>query len=362
MASSLRAQSARLLRSRSSPIHPFTLLSPSLSSTNLLSQSRGLPRNPARIRVPCTNMSSTATSRQPLAKGTQVTSPSGKTYTIGEIIYQRTRGRFLCCLYRAGHEGKQYVLKDILPGDFQYILDLQKLVDGSAHVRTLVDSIPDRHMFIYPFLDTNLQLVNTAAIPPSGIYHTDIKPANIMMSSFRRSDGTIGFRDVQIIDLEDAVVLPPDSQGLGKRLSGNQFWRSPEAWARAAQHTPADIFSFGIVAIYVWLDRMVFFSDEANKAEDPSDMILKLNVSHFAYDLDDFGGCIEYHGGEDDPFVQRVLGLLSLFDGTGKKRRPFNRWYPVDPQFKDLISKMTCLDPRRRITAREALKHPWFSE
>ncbi|KAL2167195.1 hypothetical protein VTG60DRAFT_1607 [Thermothelomyces hinnuleus] len=307
--------------------------------------------------------------------------PFRKTYTIDEIIYQRSRGRLLCCLYRASHEGKQYVLKDILPGDFQYILDLQKLVDGSAHVRTLVDSIPDRHMFVYPFLDTNLQLVNTAAIPPSvkkdilrdalagladlhekGTYHRDIKPANIMMSSFRRCDDTIGFRDVQITDLEDAVVLPPNSQGLGKRLSGNQFWRSPEAWARAAQHTPADIFSFGIVAIYVWLNRMVFYSGEANKAEDPSDMILKLHVSHFAYDLDDFGGFIDYHGGEDDPFVQRVIGLLASFDGTGKKRAPFSRWYPVDPQFKYLISKMTCFDPRRRINAREALKHPWFSE
>lgn len=71
-----------------------------------------------------------------------------------------------------------------------------------------------------------------------------------MMNSFRQSDGTIGFRDVQITDLEDAVVLPPDAQGLGKRLSGNQFWRSTEAWARGAQHTPADIFSFGIVVSF----------------------------------------------------------------------------------------------------------------
>ncbi|KAK4156769.1 hypothetical protein C8A00DRAFT_40785 [Chaetomidium leptoderma] len=279
------------------------------------------------------------------------------------------------------HEGKQYVLKDILPGDFQYILELQKLVEGSAHVRTLVDNIPDRHMFIYPFLDTNLQLVRTVAIAPSvkknilrdalagladlhdkSVYHTDIKPANIMMDSFKQNDSTIRFRNVRITDLEDAVVLPPDSQGLGKRLSGNQFWRSPEAWARAAQHTPADIFSFGLVAIYVWLDRMVFFSDEANEAEDPSDMILRLHVSRFVNDVEDFGSFVEYHGGEEDPFVQRFIGLLCTFNGEDKKRAPFSRWHPVDPQFKDLVCKMTCLDPLRRITAREALQHPWFSD
>jgi hypothetical protein len=65
------------------------------------------------------------------------------------------------------HERKQYVLKDILPGDWQYNLDLQNLVAGSADVRTLVDSIPNHHMFVYPFLDTNLQLVDITAIAPS---------------------------------------------------------------------------------------------------------------------------------------------------------------------------------------------------
>jgi serine/threonine protein kinase len=91
-------------------------------------------------------------------------------------------------------------------------------------------------------------------------------------------------------------------------------------------------------------------------------MILRLHVSHFVNDLDDFGGFVEYHGGEQDPFVQRFIGLLSTFNGEDKKRAPFSRWHPVDPQFKNLVSKMTCLNPLRRITAREALQHPWFSE
>jgi hypothetical protein len=70
-------------------------------------------------------------------------------------------------LLYASHDGKYYILKDILPGDFQYNLDLQKPVDGSAHIRTLIDSIPDRHIFVCPFLKYDLQSVNTAAIPPS---------------------------------------------------------------------------------------------------------------------------------------------------------------------------------------------------
>jgi serine/threonine protein kinase len=34
----------------------------------------------------------------------------------------------------------------------------------------------------------------------------------------------------------------------------------------------------------------------------------------------------------------------------------------VEPEFRDLIVKMTNLDPTMRITARQALEHPWFKE
>jgi serine/threonine protein kinase len=32
------------------------------------------------------------------------------------------------------------------------------------------------------------------------------------------------------------------------------------------------------------------------------------------------------------------------------------------PEFMDLVSKMTHLNPREHITAREALEHPWFQD
>lgn len=166
------------------------------------------------------------------------------------------------------HEGKQYVLKNILPGDFQYILDLQKLVDDSASVRTLVDSIPDRNMLVYPFLEANLQLRRTTAIPPSAKKNilrdsyprrpgrparqghlpytsvvqmlpcqlvalltclTDIKPANIMMDLVKQSDGTIGFENVKITDLESAVVLPPGPPRSRKAALGEPVLEEPRS-------------------------------------------------------------------------------------------------------------------------------------
>jgi serine/threonine protein kinase len=41
-------------------------------------------------------------------------------------------------------------------------------------------------------------------------------------------------------------------------------------------------------------------------------------------------------------------------------REPFALWKDVEPEFKDLVGKMTNIDPKRRITAHEALSHPWF--
>ncbi|KAJ8109109.1 hypothetical protein ONZ43_g6228 [Nemania bipapillata] len=182
------------------------------------------------------------------------------------------------------------------------------------------------------------------------------------MDSFKRQNGDLEWRNVQITDLESAVILPPNTKGFTDELSGNHFWRSPEAWARGLQSTPSDVYSFAIVAIFVWTGRMVFYSDEANRAspEEQAKLILSRHLSFFTSSAEDFDGFITYHGEEGSPFVERIKELCLTFNKK-QPRLPFGRWQKVDPQFRDLICKMTCLDPLRRITAREALQHPWLA-
>jgi serine/threonine protein kinase len=50
--------------------------------------------------------------------------------------------------------------------------------------------------------------------------------------------------------------------------------------------------------------------------------------------------------------------------GEDKPRMPFALWKSdlLDPEFKDLIRSMTRFDPRKRITAQQALRHPWFQD
>ena len=64
--------------------------------------------------------------------------------------------------------------------------------------------------------------------------------------------------------------------------------------------------------------------------------------------------------GEENPFFYRLIGITETFAKENIARKPFDRWLYVDVQFRDLVSKMTNLDPASRITAREALEHPWF--
>lgn len=63
-------------------------------------------------------------------------------------------------------------------------------------------------------------------------------------------------------------------------------------------------------------------------------------------------------------------GLEDRRGGLGQDRQtwplcpfqfPSPEWDTVTPEAKDLINKMLTINPSKRITAAEALKHPWIS-
>ncbi|GAB1319190.1 hypothetical protein MFIFM68171_09400 [Madurella fahalii] len=205
-----------------------------------------------------TPTSASAIGQQPLPMGLQLKSSLDKCYVIDEVLSERSAAGRIC--------------------------------------------FPERHILVFPYLEKGLLHVDTAALSSVAkkviirdvlagladlhdkhIIHTDIKPTNIMMDSFKQHDGNLGWCNVQITDLEAAVVLPPKAKGLTDRLSGNHFWRSPEAWAR------------------------------------------EFRTPH-----------------------QTSIPLPSWQYSRGQ-----GGW--------DLVCKMTCMDPSRRITARKALQHPWFA-
>jgi serine/threonine protein kinase len=112
--------------------------------------------------------------------------------------------------------------------------------------------------------------------------------------------------------------------------------------------------------IYMMVNEMIFrVSDDALNSANSWHYILCRQISYFA-DEDGLNGLVE-HIGEENPFYERLIGLANSF-GPGNPRQPFQRWGYVEPELRDLVGKMTNLDPTKRITAREALQHRWFSE
>lgn len=191
----------------------------------------------------------------------------------------------------------------------------------------------------------------------------DIKPNNILLDYEEETAANkFTITSVQIADLEDGVLLPP-GKGVVGCLSGNQLWRSPESWARARQLLSSDVFSFGIVAVYVMYSQMVFrLSSEEMSGEDAWWHVLRRHISVFG-DVDGIKGLLR-HVGEENVFFDRLIAIAGDF-GPEKPREPYARWYyedGEDAELRDLVIKMTNLDPAQRITAREALEHPWFRQ
>lgn len=108
----------------------------------------------------------------PLSPGTTLCAQSGRTYTIQEVLTERREP--LLCVYRARYdpnltmsnddtllilksaEGRNFIVKNMIPGEYEYQQALQEPLASCPNLRTVVDGLPGPELFIYPFLQTDL--------------------------------------------------------------------------------------------------------------------------------------------------------------------------------------------------------------
>lgn len=107
------------------------------------------------------------------------------------------------------------------------------------------------------------------------------------------------------------------------------------------------------------LKQVIFAIDEEELEEgQKSAVVLGRQISYFA-DPAGLVGFLDYLG-KEDPWFDVFVDIVHK-----SPRQPFSMWKgweDVDEDFKDLIGGMANLDPAKRITAHEALEHPWFRE
>ncbi|PKX93466.1 putative calcium/calmodulin dependent protein kinase [Aspergillus novofumigatus IBT 16806] len=294
---------------------------------------------------------------------------TGRRYRFEELLQERPHvGRVW--LARSGRD--KFLLKDI-PKDIytNFIERIKPQLPESRYIRLPCDTIPGHRILVYKYLTDNFLhlkkilkncLLGIAELHERHIVHLDIKPDNVLVGCRQDEQGLI-IEDIQIIDFENAAYIPK-GRCIKGMLAGNDNWRSPEAHFKGELNKPTDIFSFGIVCIYAVLGHVILGPDDDFRTHEmqgvfPAIIRLQRQVSYFG-DHDGVNGLLRHL--QDDESSCQVLKML--WDGRTDEDIPyksFSEWPEVvDPAFEDLIRGLTNLNPTKRLTARQALEHPWF--
>eukprot|EP00455_Lapot_gusevi_P054331 TRINITY_DN868_c0_g3_i3.p1 TRINITY_DN868_c0_g3~~TRINITY_DN868_c0_g3_i3.p1 ORF type:complete len:661 (+),score=165.39 TRINITY_DN868_c0_g3_i3:806-2788(+) len=199
-----------------------------------------------------------------------------------------------------------------------------------------------------------------ASVQPYGVIHCDLKPENILLCSNRRAT-------IKIIDFGSSCFTN------GKMYSyiQSRFYRAPEVILGLPYSFPIDIWSLGCLLAELHVGRPLFNGrTEAEQVAKhtavlgcpPAHMIenSKRGNRYFirteqGYKLDE-QACPK----QDLPPLHVSLGVFS--GGPGGRRTNEKSGHSREDYlaFYDLIRRMLDLNPSTRITAVEALRHPFF--
>ncbi|ELR10460.1 CMGC/CDK protein kinase [Pseudogymnoascus destructans 20631-21] len=314
--------------------------------------------------------------------GSRLASESGRQYTINCVLQEKDNRPEK--VYLASDDGHKFVFKEVPPSMFEPACDMQRYLiahERSSYLRLMRDSIPEQSILIYDYATDHLlslaqkeiplaarkrilrdALRGLAALHDKNIVHAGTSST---MNNSAYSKALTLNRLFSFADLEDAAYVPPGSDIVGSQV-GNQLWRSPEAHAQGPVNSPSDMFSYGIVCIYV-LSRTVIFAPSAKEIEEPEmeplSIILERQLSYFA-EPDTFDALLRYLGPES--LWCEIFTVVRSGFNEQNRRKPFRLWKVEKPgfdkDFMDLVGAMTNFDPAKRITAREALAHRWFAD
>ena len=202
------------------------------------------------------------------------------------------------------------------------------------------------------------------------IIHSDIKPDNILINSDKNC--------VKLCDFGSGYM--PDEVEITPVL-GSRFYRAPEIMIGLLWNTSIDMWAMGCVLFELYTGR-ILFSGQDNNA------MLKLIFrvcGQFPIKIGKYGNFWYQHFDENGIFLEDVNDHVSQMKikvrhnfniNNNKNNKNKNKIKPIRSllgntygmkqfeitklrEFEDLLEKMLTLDPNKRITPDEALKHPF---
>ena len=145
-----------------------------------------------------------------------------------------------------------------------------------------------------------------------GIAHRDLKPENLLLKD--TSEAAV----VKITDFGLSKIFSDDAAGevVMKTACGTPGYVAPEVLMHETYSSQVDLWSIGVI-VYILLC-----------------------------------GFPPFYGDNDAQMFRKIKA------GTFKFLSPY--WDPISQDAKDFVSKLLVVDPKKRLTCAEALKHKWL--
>ncbi|XP_061655445.1 calcium/calmodulin-dependent protein kinase type II subunit beta isoform X5 [Phyllopteryx taeniolatus] len=170
-----------------------------------------------------------------------------------------------------------------------------------------------------------------------GVVHRDLKPENLLLASKCKNAA------VKLADFGLAIEVQGEQQAWFG-FAGTPGYLSPEVLRKEAYGKPVDTWACGKSCV------------RARTARNPAlwrlDVCVRARVGVILYIL-----LVGY-----PPFWDEDQHKLYQQIKAGAYDFPSPEWDTVTPEAKNLINQMLTINPAKRITAQEALKHPWVCQ
>lgn len=271
-------------------------------------------------------------------------------------------------------------------------IHLRECFDYKNHICIVTDLLG---MSIYDFLKSNhylsfpashvqsfgRQLLSSVAyLHDLNLVHTDLKPENILLrdnSSFTsdmpahdkyKTRQILNDTSIHLIDFGSAVF----DDEYHNNVVSTRHYRAPEIILGIGWSFPCDIWSIGCILVEVCtgealfqthdnLEHLALMQRVIGKHIDRA-LLREASMNQIGAELLNPAGKINYPNAStkktSEKHVRATRSLTHIIQGVIPYVDADATFWKL---FLDLLGKIFVYDPRKRITAREALKHPWLT-